>query len=531
MYENATILTNPETLELSEDRQVRQVFSFDHSFWSMDEVHPLGGNSISSQKEVYDTIGIPVINSIFDGYNGCVMAYGQSGSGKTYTVMGGLSDESQGLIPRICKELFERIKTLPNLSVQVELSYMEIYAEQIRDLINPQNTSLRVREHPDTGPYVENLTLIPADDYYSVEQFILYGNQHRVTASTKLNDRSSRSHAILILYITQLDLETREHFIKSKLCLVDLAGSERVKDSGVTGIQLQEASNINTSLTTLGRVISILAKAPENSGGGGGGGGGPLRKSSSAASTSQQSFVPFRDSILTWLLKDTLGGNSKTVMIATISPSHINYVETLGTLQYAYRAKQIVNRVSVNAGKTKLLATKLRTELTALKEQWGDELKHFPSQQIQQQGGDVGPGLRQEMVSNISNMNRVWDKSVAESKQLQSQTIEKYKQQMDVVLCNLQLPFFIDMNPTDMSQDLIHYLPTGTILGSTLHPNFVGQITNIDNEVWVDPQSPCMLKRNGVSIQNKIRLTHGDRLTHETDPHFVFKFKIPICAI
>jgi hypothetical protein len=436
-----------------------------------------------------------------DGYNGCIMAYGQSGSGKTHTMMGGLDSDTMGLIPRLCLELFERIQLAPHLKFKVELSYLEIYAEQIRDLINPQNSKhLRVREHPETGPYVDGLTAISVDDYYSVYQFLLYGNKHRVTASTNLNDRSSRSHAIFILRVTQVDPVTSEPLFQSKLCLVDLAGSERVKDSGVTGVHLQEAANINNSLTTLGRVINILAKGAENA------------------------FVPFRDSILTWLLKDTLGGNSKTVMVATISPSGLNYDETLGTLQYAYRAKQIVNKVSVNAGKNEVLISKLRADLQLLEERWRDihntkfeDVKILPMDQH---------------FEALTSSSHSWDQNVEKSLKLQSRSLAYYQQHLNVVLSDLQFPFVFNCESTPhFEQDLIYYFPVGMTLGTTIHPDLHCHFRHDSDGVWLvlDAKSNS-IQVNGQSVISERLLFHGDKIT-APGTSLSFKFKIPICAI
>ena len=534
MYKNATILTNPVTMELPEDRQHRQVFTFDHSFWSVEEGGEDGNigketPTYISQKDVYDHIGTNVLKNIFNGYNGCIMAYGQSGSGKTHTMMGGTSSEDMGLIPRLCMELFERIQLVKNFQFQVELSYMEIYAEQIRDLINPQNTkNLRIREHPETGPYVEGLTSIPVEDYYSVNQFIMYGNKHRVTASTQLNDRSSRSHAIFVLGITQLDLRkmssedssdsrkmssedssdptSNETLMHSKLCLVDLAGSERVKDSGVTGIHLQEAANINTSLTTLGRVINILAKVER-------------RETSNLTKESSTPFVPFRDSTLTWLLKDTLGGNSKTVMIATISPSHINYDETLGTLQYAYRAKQIVNKVSVNAGKNEAMMAKLRSELESLEERWR-AIRNTKFEEVKMVPMDD---------SNLKSVTSSWQQYVDRSLELQSKTMDSYQQHMGTVLSNLQMPFLFFCGPTQVDLELIRSIKLGRTFGVDIHPRLFCDFVHDDEGVWIVPQGAIVMV-NGTPITDPQLLNHGDKLT-TLDAEVIYKFKIPICAI
>jgi hypothetical protein len=499
MYKNATILTNPATLSQPDDNQQKHVFTFDHSFWSCKKDDH--DTVIITQKDIYHDVGVSVLNNIFNGYNGCILAYGQSGSGKTFTMMGDLTPEGRGLIPRICTDLFERINLAPNLKFKVELSYLEIYAEQIRDLIDPQNTkNLRVREHPETGPYVDGLTYVEASDYYTVDQFISYGNKHRITASTQLNDRSSRSHALFSLNVKQLDKQTNELLMSSKLCLVDLAGSERVKDSGVTGVQLQEAANINKSLTVLGRVINILAKAKENS----------------------KPFVPFRDSILTWLLKDTLGGNSKTVMIATISPSSLNYDETLCTLQYAYRTKQIVNRVSVNAGKNDRLVENLKKALVELQKVWDtiqasklDNVKIIPIEDKQK---------------TIESSRNDWDQKVESSVLRHSKSLEKYQQHFETVSSELQTPMlFFCGSHAPVDHPLTHSLPVGRTIGNEIHPQLYCDFVHDDEGVWVVPLEPILI--NGKNTSEPLLLSHCDKLTLVNDSTISYKFKIPICAI
>lgn len=491
MYQNATILTPPQ----HPDSDIhKKVFTFDHSFWSIET--PDNTPPLITQEEIYTTIGSGVARTLFEGYNGSIMAYGQSGSGKTHTMMGSNSSQDRGIIPRLCFEIFERISLAPQLKFEVHISYLEIYAEQIRDLLDPSNNSkLRMREHPDTGPYVDGLTQISVKSQYEVDQFMMYGNQHRVTAETKLNDRSSRSHAIFMVAMEQKDPGSKEKLYQSKLCLVDLAGSERVKDSGVTGVHLKEAANINKSLTTLGRVISILSQ------------------NSSKSSTE---FVPFRDSILTWLLKDTLGGNSKTVMIATISPSAINYDETLNTLQYAYKAKQIVNKVTVNAGKNDLLIARLRTDLDFLQQQW--ELIHkVKFNPMTEEYETIQQNLR-----GHDEIAKKWEESTSVAKEMQSQSIRKYSEHADTIQLRLQDPFLFNVTPTtkNTNEPLIQYIPQG-------QTKIRGVILEHDDQgVWLIPNDDVLV--NGVHPTDRIQLEHLDKIVLGDSE---FKFKIPICAI
>jgi hypothetical protein len=314
-------------------------FTFDNSFWS----HDTDDEHYATQEDVYDSLGEEFLDHNFEGYHTCIFAYGQTGSGKSYTMMG--TPEHPGLIPRTCEDLFERIAAAqdetPNISYNVRVSYFEVYNEHVRDLLVPiiphqPPYYLKIRESPTEGPYVKDLTEVPVRSLHEIIRYMRVGDNNRTTASTKMNDTSSRSHAVFTIMLKQIhhDLDTDETTERSsRIRLVDLAGSERAKSTEATGARLREGSNINKSLTTLGRVIAALADPKQQR-------PRPGRKDLNA------SVVPYRDSILTWLLKDSLGGNSKTAMIACIAPS--DYEETLSTLRYADQAKRIRTRAVVN---------------------------------------------------------------------------------------------------------------------------------------------------------------------------------------
>ncbi|OAA77547.1 kinesin family protein [Akanthomyces lecanii RCEF 1005] len=310
-------------------------FTFDSSFWS----HDTKDNHYAHQEDVYNALGEEFLDHNFEGYHTCIFAYGQTGSGKSYTMMG--TPDQPGLIPRTCEDLFERIQAAQNedtnIAYNVRVSYFEVYNEHVRDLLVPVNASLppnylKIRESPTEGPYVKDLTEVPVRSIDEILRHMKSGDASRTTASTKMNDTSSRSHAVFTIMLRQIhhDMETDETTERSsRIRLVDLAGSERAKSTEATGARLREGSNINKSLTTLGRVIAALAD-PKT-----------LRPGAK-----RKEVVPYRDSILTWLLKDSLGGNSKTAMIACIAPS--DYDETLSTLRYADQAKRIRTRAVVN---------------------------------------------------------------------------------------------------------------------------------------------------------------------------------------
>lgn len=341
----ATKLLIPNKTDKANERtQSRKImeeknFTFDNSFWS----HNTTDDHYAHQEDVYNALGEEFLDHNFEGYHTCIFAYGQTGSGKSYTMMG--TPQQPGLIPRTCEDLFERIESSqsPHISYTVRASYFEVYNEHVRDLLAPSSQSssshpyyLKIRESPTEGPYIKDLTDVPVKNYAELLRWMRLGDNSRTTASTKMNDTSSRSHAVFTIMLKQIhhDLSTDSTTERlARIRLVDLAGSERAKATEATGARLREGSNINKSLTTLGRVIAALAD-PRH---------GRLHN---GGKTRSKDVVPYRDSILTWLLKDSLGGNSKTAMIACIAPS--DYDETLSTLRYADQAKHIRTRAIVN---------------------------------------------------------------------------------------------------------------------------------------------------------------------------------------
>lgn len=387
--DGTTITIKPPTDGKPRSAEER-AFTFDHSLWSVDDSYgpPVG------QEDVYTVVGREFLDHNIEGFNTCVLAYGQTGSGKTHTMLG--TTEDPGLIPRTCADLFERVDKMKHddVSCTVQISYFEIYNEVVRDLLACSDASsgstpnrpavprpstptgrpstptgrpssrpgsptksptkrnsvlataltasaagLRVRESPETGPYIEGLSEHTVTSTADVLRYLEAGGRARATAETKMNAQSSRSHAVFTVVLKQTrflyDDGTATEERVSRIRLVDLAGSERADVSGTSGARLREGSNINKSLSTLGRVIEALVAG---------------------------SFVvPYRDSVLTYLLKESLGGNSKTAMIACVAPA--NYDETLSTLRYADSAKRITTRavankdIRVDAEKDKLLAS------------------------------------------------------------------------------------------------------------------------------------------------------------------------------
>ncbi|XP_077588187.1 kinesin-like protein KIF1B isoform X17 [Stigmatopora nigra] len=347
MQGNSTTILNPKA-----PKEPAKNFSFDYSYWS----HTTPQDPcFAAQNQVYNDIGKEMLQHAFEGYNVCIFAYGQTGAGKSYTMMGKQEEGQEGIIPMLCEDLFEKINADNNkeeLSYSVEVSYMEIYCERVRDLLNPKNKgNLRVREHPLLGPYVEDLSKLAVTSYTDIADLMDAGNKARTVAATNMNETSSRSHAVFTIVFTQkkhdseTDLSTEK---VSKISLVDLAGSERADSTGAKGTRLKEGANINKSLTTLGKVISALAEVSKKK--------------------KKSDFIPYRDSVLTWLLRENLGGNSRTAMVAALSPADINYDETLSTLRYADRAKNIKCNAVINEDPNNKLVRDLKDEVARLKE-------------------------------------------------------------------------------------------------------------------------------------------------------------------
>ncbi|CAF3830630.1 unnamed protein product [Rotaria sordida] len=379
-------------------------YKYDYSYWSCDE--NINNQKFATQEQVYQDLGIEMLEHSFEGYNVCIFAYGQTGAGKSYTMMGKNEPEQQGVIPRLCGDLFERINLSSPLSSSptsstyikprytVEVSYMEIYCERVRDLLSPKKShttgvgsshNLRVREHPIMGPYVEDLSRLLVTSYDDISRLIDEGNKARTVAATNMNETSSRSHAVFTILFSQSTYDSITNLIaekQSKISLVDLAGSERADSSGATGDRLKEGANINKSLTTLGKVIAALAEMSS--------------KHRKSRSEKKPDFIPYRDSVLTWLLKENLGGNSKTAMIAAISPVDINYEETLSTLRYADRAKAIVCKAVINEDANARLIRDLKEEIMKLREL----LKH-------EAGIDLLPDGTFSSITNISKNSRL----------------------------------------------------------------------------------------------------------------------------
>jgi len=417
-------IPNNQIYSKTTDDVVIKTFCFDHCFWSFNKEH----EQYATQKIIYDDIGKELLDHAFMGYNTCIFAYGQTGAGKSYTMMG--YNEDKGIIPLACEDMFKRIKSNndENLTFLVEVSYIEIYCERVRDLLNPSNKeNLRVREHPILGPYVEDLSKLLVTSHEEIINVMDEGNKSRTVASTKMNEVSSRSHAVFTIKLTQKHINKETNVTtqkESRISFVDLAGSERINSTKNTGVRLKEGVNINKSLTTLGKVISALAEqsAKNMSSGNSLTVSSPTVKSPRLRSgrSTPEYHIPYRDSVLTWLLKDSLGGNSKTVVIAAISPADVNYEETLSTLRFAERAKRVVNTAVINESNNMKLVDELKKEVESLKK----ELESMKKMETVNQDTQNVSELQDLLNANeklVNELNMSWEEKLRETENIHKQ--------------------------------------------------------------------------------------------------------------
>uniref|UniRef100_A0A7N5ZZG6 Kinesin family member 13Ba n=1 Tax=Anabas testudineus TaxID=64144 RepID=A0A7N5ZZG6_ANATE len=493
----------------------KPVFAYDYCFWSMDETDK---EKFAGQEVVFQCLGESLLHNAFQGYNACIFAYGQTGSGKSYTMMG--SGDQPGLIPRLCSALFERTQKeqREEESFTVEVSYMEIYNEKVRDLLDPKGgrQTLRVREHKVLGPYVDGLSRLAVASYKDIESLMSEGNKSRTVAATNMNEESSRSHAVfnIILTHTLKDLQSGTSGEKvSRLSLVDLAGSERAAKTGAAGERLKEGSNINKSLTTLGLVISALAEQ--------------------GSAKNKTKFVPYRDSVLTWLLKDCLGGNSRTAMVATVSPAADNYDETLSTLRYADRAKNIVNHAVVNEDPNARIIRELREEVEKLRVQ------------LTQAESLKAPELKDRLEESeklIQEMTITWEEKLRKTEEI-AQERQKQLESLGISLQSSGIKvgddksFLVNLNADPaLNELLVYYLKDHTKVGSADSQDIqlcgmgiqaehcVIDIT-ADAAVILTPYRNSRTCVNGSPVTSALQLNHGDRILWGNN-HF-FRINLP----
>ncbi len=294
----------------------------------------------ASQQAVYELTAKTVLAKVMEGYNGCIFAYGQTGSGKTFSMIGGDGDSGvhlAGVIPRCCRALFARARADAGRTYLIKATFIEVYQEKLRDLLSGTESSrLEIRHDKAVGGrgiYVTGVRERLCGSVDDVMRLLAEGTARRVEGTTNMNAHSSRSHAVMSLKISSQDADDNEGFSRtvSKLNLIDLAGSERAKATGATGARLKEGASINASLSALGNVVNALTSSSSSQW------GGRVRQ-----------HIPYRDSKLTRLLQDSLGGNAFTSMLCNVSPAKVNAAETASSLRFAERTKKIENRATVN---------------------------------------------------------------------------------------------------------------------------------------------------------------------------------------
>ncbi|NXS86118.1 KIF14 protein, partial [Erpornis zantholeuca] len=532
MSGSETIVRNPSTNQVYN-------FGYDFSFWSFDKGHP----NFASQAMIYKTLALPLLERAFEGYNACLFAYGQTGSGKSYTMMG--FDEDRGIIPRLCEDLFNQIGQMDKEQVlyHLEMSFYEVYNEKIHDLLvfkaenGQKKQQLRVREHPVLGPYVEGLTVNVVRSYSDIQSWLELGNKQRATAATVMNDKSSRSHSVFTLVMTQ----TKVEFVNEEQCdrrltshinLIDLAGSECCTKAQTTGERLKEGVSINKSLLTLGRVISALSKQSQNG---------------------KKTFVPYRESVLTWLLKESLGGNSQTTMIATVSPAASSTEETLSTLRYAKQACSIINIAKVNEDLNVKLIRELKAEIEKLRaaqksavntdrEKYRRYLQEITSLRVE---------LHQQE-RNMSEMQRAWKEKLEQAEKRKLEDIKELQKAGIAFKMDNHLPNLVNLNEDpQLSEVLLYMIKEGETTVGRCTPNSKHDIQlsgvliaddhcvikNTAGKVSITPLREAKTYVNGKCVLDPTVLHHGDRVILGGDHYFRFnhpaevqKVKTPSCG-
>uniref|UniRef100_A0A1I8I6D7 Kinesin-like protein n=1 Tax=Macrostomum lignano TaxID=282301 RepID=A0A1I8I6D7_9PLAT len=503
-----------------------KTFAFDYSYWSHDgfEERPDGvlepqsaSSNYASQKRVFGDLGQGVLNNAFLGYNCSLFAYGQTGAGKSYSMVG--YGSNRGIVPITCDELFKTIAENSSNSAQryeVTFSMLEIYNENVRDLLGDASakSGLPIRQHPSQGFYVHGLKRVPVGSYREIEQRMEQGTASRTVAATNMNATSSRAHTVVTIVFDQIagggGKETKK---SSVMNLVDLAGSERADSTGATGDRLKEGANINKSLSALGNVISALADL---------------------STGKKKVMVPYRDSVLTKLLQNALGGNSKTVMIAALSPADINYDETLSTLRYADRAKKIKNQAVVNENPMDKLLRELQMENERLKKvlDSGDlSSAGFPQQQQQ-------TGMSKEDVEKMRKEleEEIRAQLMSNSELMQQSSSDNWEAKVDK---KSRIPHLLNLNEDPMlSGVVVHFLESAEILigrsEEELQPQIrlmglsiskrhavIARLTDTEFEIRPAIQGAKTLV-NGLPLTGPMELTHKDRIVFGSNHVYVF---------
>ncbi|KXS22505.1 kinesin-domain-containing protein [Gonapodya prolifera JEL478] len=531
-----------QTAAIDPDTGKISTFGFDYSYWSHDGALERNGELVpqstdshyADQRRVFQDLGVSMLDAAAEGYNSTLMAYGQTGSGKSYTMFG--YGSNKGLIPMLCEELFRRFgKGDERSEFHISMSFCEIYNERVKDLLSDDPSPLRVRQSPTIGFYVEGLKELPVANSSQIEYLVDKGTKNRSVAATKMNETSSRAHAIITLKVQQVEQESKAEKL-STLHLVDLAGSERVSDTGLDQKdRLREAGNINSSLSVLGTVIAALVQVQQGK---------------------KNAIVPYRDSVLTKLLQNSLGGNSKTIMIGAISPAETNYDETLSTLRFLDRAKAIKTVAIVNENPTDKLIRELRTENERLKALLAErerlmgpggtqmidvERSRSPEEQKVLAALQLQIAEKERDIKKLEEANKSWEQRLEEAKaEFESRkTDDDFLEERKLAVPNLKN---VNEDPL-LSGMLFYFIETGKHLvgrvgkgtradiqlnGLSILPEHA-LITNTGNtKLTIRPcNSNARIRVNGILLtdcQNPVTLQHNDRVLIGTQHLYLVKF-------
>ena len=487
-------------------------FTFDHSFWSHDGFRTLENGYLepeddkyADQKYVFNTVGKQILDNAWLGYHCCLFAYGQTGSGKSYSMVG--YGANKGIVPISCDEIFKRIgqNTDKDKTFEVQVSMLEIYNEKVQDLlIKPDKrppSGLKVRESKVLGIFVDGLSKYPVTSYEQISKKMDEGYNNRTIGSTLMNATSSRAHTIVTIEFRQVTMVAKKRSEKlSMINLVDLAGSERSGSTGATGDRLKEGCNINKSLLILGNVINCLADK--------------------AIGKNKNMLPPYRDSALTRILQNALGGNSKTVMICALSPASINYEETLSTLRYADRAKKIQNKAVINESEHDKMVRLLKEENQNLK-----KMLESLQKKLSGQGGVMGEDdkkafleLKEEYEANqkmMGDMQKTFEEKLEEARKAEKESIGTQ--------VNISLPHLVVLNEDpQLSHKLKYPLDQPPVYVGRKHGNPTPQIVlsgigiKPNHAIFIkdEKSDDIILKPNDKDAKNHI-FVNGKKITDE----------------
>ena len=477
MEDNVCLIKDPST---GEDRQ----FTFDRCIWS----HDSDGRTLETNEYVFETLGKELLDNTYAGYNSTIFAYGQTGSGKSYSIEGYPPDS--GLLQRICEAIFARKQEVEeqdeNNSITVNVSYLEIYNEKLRDLLDPSEKTLKIYSTNKTGVTIKNLSTAYSESYQDILNLLEDGKKLRIVASTNMNKTSSRSHAVFTIYYQEKQInDGKKQVVRSKINIVDLAGSERQSSTGATGQRLKEGSNINKSLTYLGTVIQKLG---ENCNG-------------------AKNFIPYRNSQLTHILSESLGGNSKTIMIAALSPAAINYDETLSTLRFAQNVSAISTKTTANVDEEAASLQKMKDEILELKKRIEAVKSGMgtagEADSDDDEGGNELEELKEIMRNQLSKLSEI-NKSSDDLKH-QREEIDKKREE---ALKNAGLTSSVLGKAIDTNNDMINLINIAD--DPSISNCLVYLMQKGDNSMGTSKDNKIMLKGLGIGEEHAILTNVGD---------------------